>query len=168
MQTPTRYRCMGRSKCIRARYSPKRTVCLNDYEKFFDHIDITILLRKCVELSLPLNEVCLVLFQHTAPRAIQCAGYTSKPRTVLRSILAGCKFSKCLTKVYLAEEMIKLNADHPGVKSSTYYDDAILPTSGSRSEVHNKLLDATPSKKHKYEKVALHKELALHPPGLAN
>ena len=70
-----------------------------DYEKFFDHLDIPILLAECIRLRLPARDIYLTILQHTAPRALQCAGFTSTPRSIVRSILAGCKYSKVLTKV---------------------------------------------------------------------
>ena len=60
-----------------------------DYVIFFDHLDISLLLASCVKLQLPPRDIYLTILQHMAPRAIQCAGFTSIPRPIVRSILAG-------------------------------------------------------------------------------
>ena len=76
-----------------------------------------------------------------APRAIQCAGFTSIPRPIVRSILAGCKYSKVLTKAYLAESMQALADKHTHVSLKTYFDDTTAMAKGSQAAVHDRLME---------------------------
>ncbi len=112
-----------------------------DYEKLFDHLDISLLLASCIKLQLPPRDIFLVVLQHTVPRALQCAGFTSIPRPIVRSISAGCRYSKVLTKVYLAEGMHTLAHKHRRVSLKTYFDDTTAIARGSHTEVHENLMD---------------------------
>ena len=73
----------------------------NDFEKFFDSIDIPILLQEAIHCNFPPQLLSFLLQQHLAPRAIQANGYTSEAMIVYKSILAGCMASVDLTRVYL-------------------------------------------------------------------
>ena len=99
------------------------------------------MLASCVKLQLPPRDIYLIILQHTAPRAIQCAGFTSLPRPIVRSILPGCRYSEVLTKVYLADSMHLLSHRHPEVSLKTYFDDTTAMARGSHADVHNRLME---------------------------
>ncbi len=64
---------------------------LNDYEKFFDTLDVETLLKEAIHTEFPAAELSLALLQHMAPRIIQVAGYSSAPMCICKNILQGCK-----------------------------------------------------------------------------
>ena len=95
----------------------------NDYHKFFDTMDIEVLVHEAIKNNFPIAELTLALQQHLAPRVVQVAGVSSKPTAVFKSILAGCKFSKAFTAVYLQSSMIALNDEHKEANLGVFMDD---------------------------------------------
>ncbi len=95
----------------------------DDYEKFFDTMDVPILIQEAAAVKYPLDTLSISMQQHLAPRVIQANGFSSRPICVCRSILAGCKFSKAKTQVYLQRRMVKLNAKHKSANFKLYVDD---------------------------------------------
>lgn len=57
-------------------------VC-QDFEKFFDRIDLPILTENALELDFPVLDLALTIMQHIAPRVIQCDSSCSKPILVI-------------------------------------------------------------------------------------
>ena len=51
----------------------------HDFAKFFDTIDIKILIQQAKEHQFPIVDLCMTMLQHLAPRIIQCQGFCSKP-----------------------------------------------------------------------------------------
>ena len=80
----------------------------NDYEKFFDSISIDLLLEECVRTSFPPVIMAFLVQQHVAPRVIQASGFSSEGIQVFKSIIAGCKSSVALTRVYLKLSLIHI------------------------------------------------------------
>jgi len=106
----------------------------HDFEKFFDTIDIPILIEKALELQFPVLDLALTIMQHLAPRVIQCDAFCSKPILVNRSILAGCRHSVALTRVLMLTRITKLNIEHPLVATDVCVDDTAMLTYGERQE----------------------------------
>ena len=78
---------------------------LIDYAKFFDTVDLEILIDKLIDNGYPLHEANMSLQQHMAPRILQCEGFSSQPIVVHRSIIAGDMQSVDFTRNYLSIKM---------------------------------------------------------------
>ena len=85
---------------------------LNDYEKFFDTLDINKLMVNAILCEFPLDQMAFALQQHMAPRVIQADRCSSSPQVIHKSILAGCKFSVAFTRVYLQNAMKHICSKH--------------------------------------------------------
>ena len=60
---------------------------LNDYEKNFDTLDLSVLMEGAVYTDFPLAPLAFSLQQHMAPRVLQANGGSSKPIQINKSIL---------------------------------------------------------------------------------
>ena len=98
----------------------------NDYRKLFDTMDIETLIQAAVECNFPLQELVLCMSQHLAPRIIQVAGCSSEPISIFKSILAGCKFSKALTALYLQTQMKEIDRLHKESNLGVFMDDTCM------------------------------------------
>ena len=96
---------------------------LNDFSKFFDTVDPTILLRQSMVTGFPTRALVWTLGQHLAPRVIQAEGIVSTPQQVTRSILAGCKHSVAIVKMYLHADLTHMQQTHTQTHISAYVDD---------------------------------------------
>ncbi len=95
----------------------------NDFIKFFDTIDIPILIDRAEKAGSPLPDLALILFMHTAPRVIQHATACSFPIQIFKSILAGCTFSVPLTRCLLRDDVEDIIYHNQGGTINTYIDD---------------------------------------------
>jgi len=112
----------------------------NDYHKFFDTIDINILLEQALYSEYPTTSLSLAVQQHLAPRVIQVSGFASKPVNITHSILAGCQQSVPLTRALLNKKMSQLAKDHPKAPPNVFVDDTSMACSAPRwSTVQNTL-----------------------------
>ena len=114
----------------------------HDFEKFFDTIDLPILIEKALELDFPVLDLALTIMQHMAPRVIQCDSFCSKPMLVNRSILAGCRHSVALTRVLMLTCIAKINIEHPLVSTDVYVDDTAMLTYGEKEESLDSITNA--------------------------
>ena len=64
--------------------------------------------------------------QHVAPRVIQVIGFSSEVIRIPRSIIAGCKSSVALTRVYLKEPMSFSYNKLPESNPEVFVDDASM------------------------------------------
>jgi len=118
-------------------------VVLNDYEKFFDTLDIEQLMVESIHTNFPLERMAYALQQHIAPRVLQSNGCSSKPIQISKSILAGCKYSCDFTKVYLQRGMVKLCNKHPLANTELFVDDTTMNAVGvTNDDVLNALVPA--------------------------
>jgi len=114
---------------------------LNDYQKFFDTLDIVELVKEAYANDFPLDQLTLALQQHLAPRVIQVNGFSSELIQVFRSILAGCKHSVALTRAYLMRNMLHTTTKHPETHTSLFVDDTTMQaTANTLHEVLEKLV----------------------------
>jgi len=117
----------------------------HDMAKFFDTIDIPILISRAKELEFPVLDIMLTLHQHLAPRIIQCEGFCGEPILIARSILAGCKHSAALTRLLLLSDIAGLVIDHPKAPPKVYVDDTAQLTAGSATNamtnMYNSIFD---------------------------
>jgi len=101
---------------------------LNDFKKFFDSMNINILLTEAIHTRYPPVEMCMAIQQHMAPRAIKIQQFVSRPIEIYNSIIAGCLQSIPMTRVYFLRGMPEVNKSGPKEeevvgKSRLYVDD---------------------------------------------
>jgi len=106
----------------------------HDFAKFFDTIDIEILINKAIEADFPMLDLALTIMQHVAPRIIQCDSFCGEAIIVNRSILAGCRHSVALTRVLLLFSMTELAVNNPIAQPEVYVDDTAMLAYGEREE----------------------------------
>ena len=106
---------------------------LNDFEKFFDTLDIETLMVEAVHTDFPLRKLCFALQQHLAPRILQANGNSSKPLTVNQSILAGCKFSVAITRMYLKRNFTQIVKEEPKANPELFVDDSSMHATATDS-----------------------------------
>jgi len=115
----------------------------NDFEKFFDSLDIPKLLEQAVLTSFPPSILSFLLQQHLAPRVIQASGFTSEALQVFRSIIAGCKSSVALTRVYLRNAIKEIDDKHPDANVNLFVDDTCMQSTGKEfDEALDKIVPA--------------------------
>ena len=100
----------------------------NDMEKFFDSIDIELLLHEAIQLDFPADILVMALQQHLAPRVIQAQGYSSLPMEITNGILQGCLLSVCLTRLYLLRDIRALADSNPEANTTVFVDDTSCDT----------------------------------------
>ena len=98
----------------------------NDFEKFFDSLDIKTLLEEALETEFPTTLLSFLLQQHLAPRIIQANGFSSDPLNVYKSIIAGCKSSVALTRVYLKRAIAHIDKRYPEANTKVFVDDTCM------------------------------------------
>ena len=114
----------------------------HDFAQFFDTIDINILIEKAKEADFPILDLCITLMQHMAPRIIQCKGYCSRTIITNQSILAGCKHSVGLTRVFFLTGMLSLCLQNPKAQPSVFVVDTAMLTSGDICEATDNMLQS--------------------------
>lgn len=72
----------------------------NDFEKYFDTMDLETIINEAFATKFPLGPLAFSLQQHMAPRVLQANGCSSKLININASILAGCKISVPITRLY--------------------------------------------------------------------
>ena len=73
-----------------------------------------------------MQALVLCMSQQLAPRVIQVAGSSSRAVSVFKSVLAGCKFSKALTALYLQAQMKEVDRLHAGAHLGVFMDDTSM------------------------------------------
>ena len=76
-------------------------VTLWDMEKFYDNIDIGILIQEAIALEYSITLLSLGLQMHMAPRGLRCYGFCPGQVAAGNGIIAGCTQSTTYTKIYL-------------------------------------------------------------------
>ena len=94
-----------------------------DLHKFFDLVDPVTLVKKATALGFPLRILVMGVQMHVAPRALQLLGACSDFISVSRSGLPGCMLAIPFTRVYLREELDRVQLSTPGAEQSVYVDD---------------------------------------------
>ena len=65
-----------------------------DVAKYFDSINIPVLIQRCEEIGFPFDQLALAMQNHRAPRVLQSGGCCADPIVATGvSILAGCTYS---------------------------------------------------------------------------
>ena len=118
----------------------------HDFHKFFDSMNIAILLDLARTTDYPPVEMALAMQQHQAARIMNISSFVSKPIVLHNSFTAGCYQSVAMTKAYLEKDMVDLHNHEPDVfrgevaKSVMYVDDCSQTARHkSASKVFNRL-----------------------------
>jgi len=101
-----------------------------DFDKFFDTIDLSILMDKAVEHVFPILDLVMTMLPHIAPRVIQWDGFCSRTIITNTSILAGCKHSVALTRVLFLTGITNTCIENPLAAPQVYVDDTAMLTAG--------------------------------------
>ena len=102
----------------------------NDFQNFFDTLDIPVLIKNALEVGFPPVKLAYILQQHLAPRAIQASSFTAQPVPICRSILAGCKASIGITRAYLKPGISQIHNKYPNANTSVLVDDTCMQSVG--------------------------------------
>jgi hypothetical protein len=105
--------------------SGKQTIVLLwDIKKFFDSIDIPILFEKARQMGFPLRQLLLSVIVHQSPRRLKLGKAIGEAIMHFgRSIIAGCKRSTQLARLYTVSAVKQLASLHPGVSLYQHVDD---------------------------------------------
>ena len=98
---------------------------------------------EAIHTDFPLGQMAFALQQHMAPRVLQASGASSPPINVNKSILAGCKYSVAMTRVYAMRNYIALDKQHEDANTDLFVDDTSMHASGETcQEVRDILVPA--------------------------
>ena len=87
---------------VKAQLGYKVILALWDIQKFFDSLDIELLIERSQELNFPPTVLALALEVHKGTRHLSAAGTTAKPiGDTGSSILAGCTNSTSFSRAYI-------------------------------------------------------------------
>jgi len=115
------------------KYTEEQVICVfHDFEKFFDTIDLEMLMNKAIELQFPIIDLLLTMLHHMAPRIIQCDGFCSRAIITNTYILAGCKHSVALTRALFLTGMQQICIENPIVATQLYVDDTAMLAAGEQ------------------------------------
>lgn len=109
---------------------------------FLDTINISELLQQAVCTEHPLDQLVYAFQQHLAPYVIQA---TSEFTQSVASMLAGCKHSVSLTKLYLRTSFYDVVGSCEDCNILLFVDDVCMKsTRHARSEAQNSIVPAAP------------------------
>ena len=94
-------------------------------------LDIETVIDEAVATNFPISQLAFSLQQHVAPRVLQVRGCSSRPVQVNASILAGCKFSVPITRMYSLRSLKSLVAMHPRSNTEVFVDDTSMHCNGN-------------------------------------
>ena len=73
-----------------------------DVAKYFDSINVPLLMPRCEAISFPIDQLTFAMQYHRAPRVLQTVGCCADPIEATGvSILGGCTFSTSLSRGFL-------------------------------------------------------------------
>ena len=119
---------------IAAWINHKIAAVFDDYETFFDTIDIPTSLVESIYTEFPPIQMSIALQQHLAPRVIQATGFSDEPGLVYKSMLAECRHSVAMTRTLLLRSMKTIVKSNIQVHTKVHVDDtAMLAVERSRN-----------------------------------
>ena len=113
---------------------------LFDFEKFFDTVNLPMLLDLLNKKQYPLKHLCFAIQQHCAPRRLQVKNITSESVSPINSILAGCFHSVPFIKGLLHDELVSFTNSFPNSPMSTHVDDCVQFVFGTFDHVRDVLV----------------------------
>jgi hypothetical protein len=106
-----------------------------DLKKFFDSINIQILVDEAEKTGFPLKQLALSLAVHLAPRRLRLGRAVGMPILEIGcSIIAGCKRSTHLARVLTVTAIKELDAAHENVSTGQHVDDVSNLAKGSTED----------------------------------
>ena len=95
-----------------------------DFKKFFDMIDIEVLIQEAAAVNFPMEELVMSLTVHQAPRRLKVGKAIGDVIDALgRAILAGCKRSTQMARAYTLRMVRRLSLHHPHTELYQHVDD---------------------------------------------
>ena len=77
-----------------------------DVAKFFDSLDVPLLIQRAEKLDFPIDQLVLGMQVHRAPRVLKADGCFGEPVEATGvSVLAGCSLSTSLSRAFLRDEV---------------------------------------------------------------
>ena len=86
-----------------------------DFEKFFDTIDLHVLVKEAAEVGFPVSDMLMALQVHVGDRLLQRKRVFSESIAPVNSILAGCIYSVAFTRVLDRKSLEGLASRNPVV-----------------------------------------------------
>ena len=94
-----------------------------DLDKFYDNIDLTILIAAGRGSCYPLRNLALSLQLYLSPRLLRASGCIDSGIVGYNGVLAGCAQAKNFSKAMLLDIIDHAHVVHPGADISVYVDD---------------------------------------------
>ena len=98
------------------------------------------LVKKAMDLGFPLHIIVMGVQMHVAPRVLQLLGACSDLIDFGRSVFPGCMLAIPFARVYLREEMDKVQEAAAGAGQSVYVDDISQVSQGAADQVVDALV----------------------------
>ena len=98
------------------------------------------LVKKAMDLGFPLHIIVMGVQMHVAPRVLQLLGACSDLIDFGRSVFPGCTLAIPFARVYLREEMDKVQEAAAGAGQSVYVDDISQVSQGAADQVVDALV----------------------------
>ncbi|CAK0889237.1 unnamed protein product, partial [Prorocentrum cordatum] len=108
---------------------------LMDVEKFYDYIDLALMIHKGISLEVPPVELYLCCLTCLAPRVVKSHGAFSSTITPNGSILPGCGKAKHWARAFLYHLLEAARARPPAARVRQYVDDVHSRIEGAAEEV---------------------------------
>ena len=106
-----------------------------DAEKFYDNVDLSILLEAALKLGLPRREMVLCLDVLLAPREVRVGKISSPPVAPANGMLAGLKRANFFARLLLYGTLDTLHRAIPKAGPRSYVDDLTQLITGDREDV---------------------------------
>ena len=115
---------------------------LVDAEKFFDTLDLAVLVPKALALGYPPVFLYLGALMHRAARVLKADGTYSEALVVQKSILAGCTHSVDWTRAHFYDLLDDLHKNYRPVAVKSFVDDLALRMQGPKGTVAHRAVQA--------------------------
>ena len=102
------------------------------FEKFFDTIDLHVMVKEAAEVGFPVSDMLMALQVHVGDRLLQRKRAFSESIAPVKSILAGCIYSVAFTRVLVRKSLEGLVSRNPVVDHTVFVDDMGQLAKGAR------------------------------------
>ncbi|CAK0878929.1 unnamed protein product, partial [Prorocentrum cordatum] len=114
---------------------------LMDVEKFYDFMDLALMIHKGISLEMPPVELYLRCLTYLAPRAVKSHGAFSSTIAPNCSILPGCGKANPWARAFLYHLLEAAHARAPAARARQYVDDVHSRIEGTADEVLDQTKD---------------------------
>ena len=105
-----------------------------DIEKFYDSIDIVLLVQESIRMEYPVHEMLNGLVAHRLPRVIKVGNDVSLPVDIRASILQGCMRSNSWARMYVHKMLEDMHYEIP-FTINQFVDDMAATIVGKMDDV---------------------------------